>query len=221
MDTVYVPDRRLRSADMRVVRVVAIAALLVSDVAVGATREWHFNVWADGWPIGTHTFRVVDEEGQRTVETIANFRPKILFVPVYRYDHRDRESWQDGCLQKIDADTDDNGNVMHLGGQASRDGFRLQSGSVLAGCVHTFAYWDKRFLDQSHLLNSQTGEYTDVVITDLGKQKINIRDQDVEAERYTVNAGKFTIDLWYSNTSEWLALESLTWNGHRLRYERQ
>jgi hypothetical protein len=202
-------------------KLLGILALFATEVAVGATHEWQFNVWADGWPIGTHTFRVIDEAGHTSVETVANFRPKILFVPVYRYDHRDRESWQDGCLQKIDADTDDNGNVMHLGGQADRDGFRLQSGSVLEGCVHTFAYWDKRFLKQSHLLNSQTGEYTDVTITNLGKQKIDIRGQVVEAERYSVNAGKFTIDLWYSSTSEWLALESLTWNGHRLRYERQ
>jgi hypothetical protein len=209
---------------MRILRVCSLVALLVSQVAVGTTREWHFNVWADGWPIGTHTFRVVDEEGHRTVETVANFRPKILFVEVYRYDHRDRESWQDGCLQEIDAHTDDNGKVVNLQGAANQDGFRLESphpGSVLEGCVHTFAYWDKRFLQQTHLLDSQTGEYTDVTITDLGKQNINIRGQAVEAEHYTVSARKFTTDLWYSSASEWLALESLTWNGHRLRYERQ
>jgi len=202
-------------------KLLGILALFAAEVAVGATREWHFNVSADGWPIGTHTFRVIDEQGHTTVETIANFRPKILFVPVYRYDHRDRESWQDGCLQRIDAATDDNGTVVHVQGEAREDGFRLQSGPVLEGCVHTFAYWDKRFLDQSRLLNSQTGEYTDVTITDRGKEKINIRGQVVEAERYTVNARKFTIDLWYSSASEWLALESLTWNGHHLRYERQ
>src|SRR3954463_7914476 len=95
----------LQCRTMKLTLVLTAVALFSSELAVGATHEWRFNVWADGWPIGTHIFRVSEEEGRTTVETIANFRPKILFVSVYRYDHRDSELWRDGCLQKIAADT--------------------------------------------------------------------------------------------------------------------
>jgi hypothetical protein len=46
-------------------------------------------------------------------------------------------------------------------------------------------------------------------------------NQPIEAEHFLLQTPRFSIDLWYSKSGEWLALESLTENGHRLRYEKQ
>ena len=201
------------------VTTIGLAAAVTS--AADSSREWHFHVTADGRSIGTHTFKVTGDPDNRTVETNAVFTAKALMIPIYHYEHRDRESWKGGCLQHIDADTNDNGRTYPVHGHADSRGLHLQSGAVLPGCVQTFAYWDRSFLQQSHLLNSQTGEFTSITTTHLGTERITVLRQTVDAEHYQLKTPRFSIDLWYSTSGEWLALESLTENGHRLKYEQQ
>ena len=50
-------------------------------------------------------------------------------------------------------------------GTITDDGFQLSTNegdTTLPGCISTFAYWDKSFLQHDQLLNSQTGEYLEV-----------------------------------------------------------
>jgi hypothetical protein len=195
--------------------------LLVSTASGAFSQEWNFHVTADGRSIGTHSFKVSGDAQSRSVETTATFKAKALLIPIYHYEHHDRESWQAGCLQKIDADTDDNGKVYPVHGYSDSQGFHLATGTTLPACVQTFAYWDKSFLQQSHLLNSQTGEFTTINTTRIGVEQIQVVNQPVEAEHFLLQTPRFSIDLWYSKSGEWLALESLTENGHRLRYEKQ
>lgn len=200
---------------------VSAMLLLASAPMAARSQEWKFQVTADGHSIGTHTFKVSGDGPNRNVETTATFRAKVLLVPIYHYDHHDNESWKDGCLQKIDADTDDNGTTYPVHGYSDSRGFHLAPDRTLPACVQTFAYWDKTFLQQSHLLNSQTGEFTPINTTRIGVEPLQVDHRRVEAEHFLLKTPKFTIDLWYSQSGEWLALESLTENGHRLRYERQ
>jgi hypothetical protein len=199
----------------------ALSLLLTLACAEARSEEWNFRVTADGRPIGTHTFIVSGDAQSRRVESSATFTAKALLIPIYRYEHHDSESWQGGCLQKIDADTNDNGKTYPVHGSAEPQGFQLTSGARLPPCIQTFAYWDKSFLQQSHLLNSQTGEFNPINTTRIGVEQIRVGNQPVEAEHFLLKTSGFSVDLWYSKTGEWLALESLTENGHRLRYEKQ
>jgi hypothetical protein len=200
---------------------VSALLLLASASTAALSQEWNFHVIADGHSIGTHTFKVSGDAQNRSIETTATFRAKALLIPIYHYDHHDNESWKDGCLQKIDADTDDNGTTHPVHGYSDTQGFHLGPDTTLPSCVQTFAYWDKTFLQQSHLLNSQTGEFTSINTTRIGVEQIQVVNQWVAAEHFLLKTPRFSIDLWYSPSGEWLALESLTENGHRLRYERQ
>jgi hypothetical protein len=199
----------------------AFATLLMLISTPGFSQEWKFHVTADGFSIGTHTFKVTGDADNRKVKTSAIFVGKVLLIPIYHYEHHDEEAWKDGCLQHIDADTNDNGTTHPVHGHADSQGLHLGSGRMLPGCIQTFAYWDKRFLQQSHLLNSQTGEYTPITTNRLGDEKITVLKQSMDAEHYQLKTPRFSIDLWYSKTGEWLALESLTENGHHLKYEQQ
>jgi hypothetical protein len=107
-------------------------------------------------------------------------------------------------------------------GHTNQRGFAMDAplaDTVLQGCIQTFAYWDKHFLQQKRLLNAQTGEYTEVTTVHRGTERFAIGDGEIEADHYTLTTRKFTIDLWYASDGNWLALESLAANGHRLRYE--
>jgi hypothetical protein len=89
----------------------------------------------------------------------------------------------------------------------------------LPECVMTFAYWNSDFLDQSRLLNPQTGEYVDVRVEKVGNETLEVRGQSVAATRFKLTAYEVDLTLWYSQDNEWLALESIAKGGHIIRYE--
>ena len=108
-------------------------------------------------PIGRHVFRVSDDGAGRAVDIEADFDVRVLFVPLYRYRHRNVERWEDGCLFSV-FDTDDNYRDFAVRRSepdcvTGADGVR---GSTAASAA---AYRDPRFLESSRLLNSQDGSF--------------------------------------------------------------
>ncbi|MEO8003513.1 MAG: DUF6134 family protein [Betaproteobacteria bacterium] len=196
--------------------------LLASAQSVAQPRVWDFQVFLDDASIGYHRFTLGDEPSGRDMKIEARFEVKVLFVTVYRYVHEASELWRGSCLTRLEARTNDDGT--RLVTEAALDGKRLTvstaSGSAtLAGCVMSFAYWNSEILRQSQLLNVQTGEYQAVKIAVIGDENIAVRGAQVAATRYRITGPKNPIDLWYSNESDWLALESTVAGGKRLRYQ--
>ena len=204
--------------------VTACVALGVS-ASDGSLHEWRFAVSLDGKPIGEHRFVLQQRAELRELTSEAKFRVRFLFINAYHYEHSARELWRGDCLERLVARTDDNGNETVVSGEQEGGGFRVTTDGNAAGvesCVQTFAYWNPRILDATHLLNPQTGEYLPVQVLDLGRATVGSR-KDAQHYRLLGDAGgkPLHIDLWYSTAHEWLALESLTPDGRRLRYSRE
>jgi hypothetical protein len=209
-----------------------LALLLLATVAPHSTQansgrdgdagqEWRFRVLLDDREIGTHRYAVTGIEGERQVEIDARFSVRLVFVEAYRYVHEARESWRGDCLDGIDARTDDNGRELSVRGR--RDGAILAVATdggrtALPGCVMSFAYWNPAILQQSRLLNSQTGEHESVRVEPLGEESLRIRDRTLTTRRYALHTDGFRVDLWYSPDDRWVQLESRTSGGRRLRY---
>ena len=48
--------------------------------------------------------------------------------------------------------------------------------------------------------------------------RVAVRGKSLDAKRYRITGPKNPIDLWYSASGEWLALESAVGGGRRLIY---
>jgi len=155
-----------------------------------------FAVLLDGKPVGSHRFELHEDGAMRRFTSTARFDVKVLGIPVYRYRHDAVEQWRGDCLVKLDARTDDGGEV-------------TQVAAAPEGCVMSFAYWNPRMLEQKTLLNAQTGRMDRVVVTALG------------GGRYRISGTKYPIELAYSPQGEWLALDSTVAGGRRLSYRLQ
>ena len=207
---------------------VLAAAMVLSEASIANTlaggdgsQSWKFRVMLDDKPIGYHKVNINRVDNRKTVHTQANFNVRILFIPVYSYEHETRELWEDNCLVDIDSKTDDNGDSYFISSVPSKAQLALetQDGKTsLDGCVRTFAYWDVELLKSERLLNTQTGEYEAVSVTDLGTGLVTIDDEQIEARHFRLVSGGMTIDLWYTTDMHWLALESVTESGAVLRY---
>ena len=208
----------------------ASAAMVLSAVsamnpvsAEPGQAEWSFEVLLNDKPIGFHNFSLFEDGDRKTLTTEAQFDVKVLFINAFRYRHDNTETWSNGCLDSIDAYTDNNGDFLTVRGQRLDNTLQLtdQSGlRILDDCIQTFAYWNPDILGSSRLLNSQTGELEDVVITEESVDAVDVNGEALEAIRYRLSAKSGAITLWYSSDASrrWLALEAPAKGGRTIRY---
>lgn len=192
------------------------------NVSPSAPMEWQFRVFLDDREIGFHNFTVQQDRDIQRVQSTARFDVKLLFFTAYSYEHNNMEQWHGECLAKIDATTNDNGKRLYVSGEATESGFRVETADsrrMHQSCIRTFAYWDPSLLDAPRLLNSQTGELEDIEANYIGAKKMDIHGEQTTAHHYRLSGDELLIDLWYSDENHWLALESLTPNGSRIRYQ--
>lgn len=207
---------------------VFFAALALNGISGAASGQEHdvssvynFTVWLDDKPIGYHRVSVTRQANRKTVHTQADIDVRMLFIPVYSYEHETREHWVDNCLVDISSTTDDNGDDYFISSMPDDAGLALDTRdgvTSIDGCVRTFAYWDIRLLQSERLLNQQTGEYLPAAVTDLGTATLDIDDVQISARRFRLAADEQVFDLWYTSDLRWLALESVTESGAVLRY---
>ena len=207
---------------------VAFFSLIISNMSFAtashsndAQQYWNFKVLLDDKPIGYHQVRIDRQDNRKAVHTKAEFDVRFMFIPVYSYVHDTRETWENGCLINITSTTDDNGDDFFINSKPLNQRLALETQDGMSsfdGCVRTFAYWDIEMLQSTHLLNTQTGKYQAVTVTDMGSGTVNLENNEVEARRFKLIVEDMTIDLWYTNDMHWLALESTTASGAVLRY---
>ena len=188
-------------------------------------EKLRFRVLLDDKEIGYHTFTVADRGSAKVVKIKAKFDVRLLFIRAYSYLHENVETWRNGCLQRIESLTNDNGRRFEVSGEKVSDSFELvtldASRTLHQDCVMTFAYWDRDFLLQPHLLNAQTGDYIEVSTESLGKRRFQLGDDVTFAHGFHVFSedNDLSIKVWYQeNNNRWLALESSVGNGKILRY---
>lgn len=190
-----------------------LVACLATPVAANA-QSWDFRVLLDDRPIGEHRFELVEQGQRRVLRSEARFEVRFLFFTAYRYRHVSEETWEGGCLTTLNAETQVNGETKKVSGERRDAGFILEKDGerrVLPPCIMTFAYWNPAFLQQSRLLNPQTGEYLEV----------NVERLPAEEDRrgYRVTARETDLEVWYSDRDRWVGLESEARGDRMLRYE--
>jgi Family of unknown function (DUF6134) len=199
-----------------------MTANLFTHTAVA--KEWAFDVYLDDKKIGLHTFEL--DEHSKLISK-ANFNIKVLLFNAYQYDHLAIERWQDDCLINLEANTVEDGVTTNVKATQKlnylivNDGHKVKD---LPLCSMTFAYWNPKILQRSHLLNPQTAEWIDTKVTKIGSEKIDVKGQIIEATHYKLDGSlagkrKLNIDLWYTNENEWVALKSTTNDGYTINYK--
>lgn len=185
-------------------------------------KTWEFEVLLDGTPIGSHRFALTSRDGGYQLDSEARFDVRFLFFNAYRYRHNNTEVWSNGCLQSIRSTTNTNGESQFVSGLSIDERLVIRADDderAIDGCVMTFAYWNPEFLEQTRLLNPQTGEYLPVAVERLDPKEIPANGGRGAAEAWRLRAGEIELTVWYSVEREWLGLESVAQGGRILRYE--
>src|ERR1700722_8852454 len=214
----------MTNASAAVVLGLSLGAPTLAMAADDAPRSWHFAVLLDGKRIGEHDFVVTAHDDEVIVDISAHFKVAVAFIPVYVYDHQNHEVWRNRCVTSVASHTNDNGEKLFVQAALQDRAFevhRSRGDVTLQGCIRTFAYWDESLLAEPPLFNTQTGELQSAAFTSAGVQSLRVRGQSILARRYCLKGPHLSIDVWYSDAGDWVALQSKLESGRTLRYELQ
>lgn len=200
----------------------ALIALGLTAAPALAAERAAFDVYLGDNRVGEHVFEIEPGDDGVRVTSRAEFDVKFLGLTLYRYRHQARELWRDGCIAELEADTDDNGERIHVEAEQDSGELVVRTGDAerrLDSCVRTFAYWDPQRLEQPRLLNPQTGEYVDVAVAPAPQDDLG--ESAAVERRLRVKTPSQDIVLAYGDDARWVALESELKNGRTLRYRRR
>jgi hypothetical protein len=201
----------------------AAALWALANVAAATPRVWSFSAFLDERPIGHQRFTLTGQGDALDVAIETRFAARFYGLFAYHYAHDATESWQGGCLARMAARTDDDGRLSQVSVVPGDGGLRVRGpggAGSLEGCVMSYAYWNPLILQQQRLLNAQTGEMEPIVVAALGVEPLNLHGNRVSARHFRITRSGNPLDLWYSESGDWLALESSLGGGRRLRYQR-
>lgn len=174
-------------------------------------EQLDFRVYLDDREIGYHSIQLRRTPKGTEVSVVASFDIKILFFNAFSYRHNAEERWNGACLEEVRSETKYGGDQLYLRSEATETGLKIINQSreiTLAGCIRSYAYWDLERLRTSRLLNTQTGEYQEVAMIDLGMTSLQIGSRNLMAVSYQLETEQGDITLWYGENQEWLGLQT-------------
>lgn len=171
-------------------------------------RPVGFDIVRGGSLIGHHTTRF-EPDGPRLVALI-EIRIKVTFagIPVFRYEHDNREVWADGRLVAIDSRTNDDGDAFKVSGRQDGGKFVVDGAAgrvALPADVMPTSYWQPGFAQRRDFLDSQRGILADFQIAPGVPDTIEVQGRPMPANRHEVS-GRFPMTLWYLKDGDWAKL---------------
>ena len=201
----------------------AIAMLAVPTMAaVPGNGSIVFDVLRGESSMGEHSIRFERHGEELHVFVDIDLEVKIAFFTAFRYTHSNHEVWRDGKLISIDTETDDDGTKHFVKGEATADGFRVESQSgteVLPADVLPTSYWHPETVERTRLLDTQKGRLVDVESREVAQEVLNIDGTRVAATHYRMS-GDLKLDLWYASNGEWVKI-AFEARGEEIEYARE
>lgn len=199
------------------------ALLVVCFAAAGAARaasEAHqalvasipegnaltFRAYLGDTDLGVHKMRW-SVSGQTVVVNIEiDLGARVLFLPVYSYKHRSKETWTDGVLTAISTTTDDDGKTFTVTGELKGNAFDVK-GTEFTGAIPLpmapTSYWDYGTLKKGTWMSTQSGQVLKVRVSPKGPETIKTRTGQIQANRYDAS-GDLEASLWYDARKRWV-----------------
>lgn len=163
-----------------------------------------FDIVRNGEAIGTHTYRF-RTEGERTeVEIRTEIDYRLLFIPVYRFEHESHEVWESNYLASLESSTNDNGTPVRVRVTRDEDSLMVVGED---GTMHVdrevipASLWNRLVLDRNQLLMTTSGNVKSAQVQYVGEETIEVRGEKRMARHFRLT-GQFSRDLWYDDEDD-------------------
>jgi hypothetical protein len=184
--------------------------------------DLRFDALWKGIKVGAYTFTVTPAPaGGLSVAHALTIKVKIGFITAYRYVHQASEVWQDGRLQHLRSDTDDDGDQLRLtakaeGGEIVLDG--PQGRSLVRGdLLTTTCAWHPAFVAEAAILDAAEGRVVPLQASILARRCERIGGRECVVTDHRFATARLSGELSYAEGGFLLA-GHLDRKGHQVRF---
>lgn len=159
-----------------------------------------YTITRNGDPIGTQKLEFLrDGDNRLTVITDVEIDVHMLGLSFYKFTQHTEEKWQDGVLQALQSQTNDDGEERNV--DLQRDGDRLK-GSYnskqrdVPGNLIPSTLWHPDSTKQKTVLDTVRARQHQVVVADKGEAALALPVGQIEARHFSFT-GELNRDVWY------------------------
>lgn len=181
-----------------------------------------FEIQRNGTPVGEHRvdFTAGDAPDSLAVTARSTIAVPFLGFTAYRFRYESRSLWRGGVLERLEAETDDNGTRTRV--TARRDGGRIAvdgpaGAYALPAPLFPTDHWNAGVLPSAAVLNTITGAANAVTITAEGREERPTGTGPRPATRYRY-AGELQAQVWYDGAGRWVGLRFSARDGSVIDY---
>lgn len=183
--------------------------------------EHRFTVMRNGAVVGSHRLQFESTADGLSIEAHFELEIPFLFFTAYRYSYRSAAQWQDGRLIRLEAETDDDGDVSRVVAERRGDGKVWISGpkGSLAAPPDLLPtnHWNPDVVTRDTVLNTITGAVNTVEILDLGEVDVQTSSGSVRARHYRYT-GELQNEVWYDANGRWVKMRFPARDGSVIDY---
>jgi len=180
---------------------VALAAFLLHGAALADSKTVTYTILKEGDAIGKETYVIDGDAEHKTVSLTVDSAVRILFLD-FKYHHTRTESWTGDTLDKLTADTDDDGTKHHVEAALDNGAWHVTTdGKTIEVPADAFpvVQWNKAMVGHPVLIPVESDDKPyKAAFKDAGKDSLTIGGQKIEAEHYVLS-GDIDRDLWYGD----------------------
>lgn len=203
-----------------IVGMISLGPYPLSAQSAGDYPDLCFRIHMDGDPVGYDCVTVDEGEDRTTVRRSIRIRVSYFGFSAYLYRHEDREVWEGDHLIRLESWTDDNGDRFHVRARRSGDRLVVDNGDtqyVTTADIVPTSYWNRRLVEQSRLLDTQTGLLREVQISPADETVVTTSNGEVSVTRYRMR-GDVRLKLGYDRNGVWRTMKFKK-SGSTFRYE--
>ena len=194
-----------------------VALEAISDT--NSSKKILFDVFLGKKRVGEHSFLFAPSSDGIKVQSRASFNYRLFNISLYKYEHFSEEDYDsENCLVKMNSstltETKVRGSIRQkIAGERKDNGFLIMGSNeeqLDKQCVMSFAYWNPKILEQTSLLNAQTGKEVKITVREL--------PEIGSGAKYSLAGENLNIEIQYSEKGSWISLKSKISKGRNLRY---
>ena len=178
---------------------------------IPADNDIRFEIRRDGEAFGSHVLRFSeDESGRRVVRINIDMSYCLGPICLFRYNHENREYWDDDKVAGFRSKTDDDGDHYNVRARWQDDEVVMtvngDKRTAPADALPT-TYWREDMLKADKLINTQNGAVHDIKILKKGQGTYDVAGETRKARHYVIKTDR-KVDVWYdAATAQWVGLE--------------
>lgn len=179
-----------------------------------------YQIYRKNRKIGQHTLQFQRNGNALIVNVESDIKVTVLKVPVFRFNYKAEEIWEDGSLLSVRATVVENGET------ATNTLDNSTSGARLTGATETLNretldyasnHWHPGVTRENEIFNTLTGRASVVELVNAGTETIDLPSGQIEATRFNYS-GDIVATSWYDNEGRWVKLRFAGEDGSTIEY---